>query len=78
MKPKPQANNFACGGHFGPPFFEVKISRQAQSHWKKFEGQKAGEDKSAVLKKHGTTKFYSTILVHSKKRLACSSKKVEL
>jgi hypothetical protein len=30
QKAKPQANNFACGGHFGPPFLEVKILRQAQ------------------------------------------------
>jgi hypothetical protein len=40
QKAKTQANNFSCGGRFGP-FFEVKISRQAQSRWKKFEGKKS-------------------------------------
>jgi hypothetical protein len=48
QKAKQQANDFACGVRFGPPFFEVKISRQARSRWKKFEGKKTGEVKSTA------------------------------
>ncbi len=46
MKEKLQANDFACGRHFQPHFFEVKFLRQS-CLWGKSKG-KNGEVNLAV------------------------------
>ncbi len=47
VKAKPQSNNFACGRHFQPHFFQVKDPKQSQSR-RKLKGKKAGEVTLAV------------------------------
>ncbi len=81
MKAKPQANVFVCGSIFDLIFLG-KNSETILIAVEKVGRKKNWWVKLTTYKKHGKTRFYSTILLSPwqglGEMLACSSKKVEL